>query len=305
MSKRTDNVAEKAVNGYETSYNGYNITNTLITTSILVTKVWVDESDHDGFRPSSITVRLLANGTEVASKVLTSSYATDFNTWEYEFTNLNKFDKSGASITYTVTEDTVTNTNGVNYESIPSCDATTNGYTFQNKLLPDTTASVSGTKTWNDTGNTSIRPESITVTVTGTVGSGSSASTVYGPNDVTVSAASDGTWSYSLTGLYKYYNGEAITYSASEKTVNGYETTYSGYNITNTLITTSVSVTKNWVDESNHDGFRPDSITIRLLANGTEIASKTLTSSNATDTNTWVTEFTNLNKYDKRLLKMG
>ena len=77
-------------------------------------KVYLDNNNNDGKRPTTITIRLLANGTEIDSEVLNSSYAkvtinsetgervTDNNTWLYKFTNLNTEDENGNPITYTV-----------------------------------------------------------------------------------------------------------------------------------------------------------------------------------------------------------
>lgn len=43
-------------------------------------------------------------------------------------------------------------------------------------------------------------------------------------------------WQYSFPGLRKYESGEEIVYSITEEAIEGYETTISGYDITNTLI---------------------------------------------------------------------
>ena len=89
-------------------------------------------------------------------------------------------------------------------------------------------------------------------------------------------------WSWSFKDLPKYEAGKEIVYTITEDVVTGYETTVSGYNVTNkhTPETTSVSGTKTWDDADNQDGKRPTSITIRLLADGTEVNSATVTSEN-------------------------
>jgi len=40
---------------------------------------------------------------------------------------------------------------------------------------------------------------------------------------------------------------------------------------------TSVKVTKAWNDANNQDGVRPDSVKVKLLADGVEVPGKTLT----------------------------
>ena len=56
----TYTVTEEAVEGYETSVDGFNITNTYTTetTEVKGSKTWNDADNQDGKRPESITVRL-------------------------------------------------------------------------------------------------------------------------------------------------------------------------------------------------------------------------------------------------------
>ena len=110
-------IKEDKVNNYDTTINGYNITNTYTTTTkVEGTKTWIDYENKDNTRPESITVNLLKNGTKVDSKVVTAA-----NGWKYEFTNLDKYDENNNLIIYTVTEDKVN-----------SYDTTINGYNITN-----------------------------------------------------------------------------------------------------------------------------------------------------------------------------
>ena len=43
-------------------------------------------------------------------------------------------------------------------------------------------------------------------------------------------------WTYVLNNLTKYKDGKEINYTIKEKQVDGYTTTYDGYNIINTMI---------------------------------------------------------------------
>jgi len=63
--------------------------------------------------------------------------------------------------------------------------------------------------------------------------------------------------------------------------------------ITNKVATTEISGKKTWDDNNNQDGVRPDSITIRLLADGVEKENKTVT-----EANDWSWVFQNLPIYD-------
>ena len=117
-------VSEEPVAGYEATVEGTNITNsrTPEVTEVAVKKVWDDAENKDGLRPEKVTVRLLADGQEVAVKEIT---ATD--NWQASFTELPVY-KEGKKITYTITEDPVA-----------GYTATIDGFTVTNRHTPPTT----------------------------------------------------------------------------------------------------------------------------------------------------------------------
>ena len=242
------------------------ITDKKAVTTVSGTKTWKDNDDQDGKRPDSIKVNLLANGKVVQIKTVTAS-----DNWKYSFTNLPEFE-NGQKITYTVTEDAV-----AGYTS------TIDGYNITNNHTP-ATVKVSGTKTWNDNNNQDgIRPSSITVNL---LANGQQVASK------TVSASDN--WQYSFDNLAAYANGQKITYTVTEDAVAGYTSTVDGYNVTNnhTPATVKVSGTKTWKDNNNQDGIRPSSITVNLLANGQQVASKTVSASD-----NWQYSFDNLAAY--------
>ena len=266
--KITYTVTENAVAGYTSTVDGYNVTNnhTPATVKVSGTKTWNDNNNQDGIRPSSITVNLLANGRQVASKTVSAS-----DNWQYSFDNLAAY-ANGQKITYTVTEDAV-----AGYTS------TVDGYNVTNNHTP-ATVKVSGTKTWKDNNNQDgIRPSSITVNL---LANGRQVASK------TVSASDN--WQYSFDNLAAYANGQKITYTVTENAVAGYTSTVDGYNVTNnhTPATVKVSGTKTWKDNNNQDGIRPSSITVNLLANGRQVASKTVSASD-----NWQYSFDNLAAY--------
>ena len=266
--KITYTVTEDAVAGYTSTVDGYNVTNshTPATVKVSGTKTWKDNNNQDGIRPSSITVNLLANGRQVASKTVSAS-----DNWQYSFDNLAAY-ANGQKITYTVTENAV-----AGYTS------TVDGYNVTNSHTP-ATVKVSGTKTWKDNNNQDgIRPSSITVNL---LANGRQVASK------TVSASDN--WQYSFDNLAAYANGQKITYTVTENAVAGYTSTVDGYNVTNshTPATVKVSGTKTWKDNNNQDGIRPSSITVNLLANGRQVASKTVSASD-----NWQYSFDNLAAY--------
>ena len=97
------------------------ITDKKAVTTVSGTKTWKDNNNQDGIRPSSITVNLLANGRQVASKTVSAS-----NNWQYSFDNLAAY-ANGQKITYTVTENAV-----AGYTS------TVDGYNITNTHNPTT-----------------------------------------------------------------------------------------------------------------------------------------------------------------------
>ena len=258
-------VNEETVKGYNTSYEGNNIKNTLITTKVEGQKTWEDFDNKFNTRPSEITVNLLANGQKVDSKVVTSE-----NNWAYEFTSLPKLDENGIEIVYSVLENTV---NGYN--------ASYEGNNIRNTLI---TTNVSGQKTWEDFDNKfNTRPTEITVNLLAD-GNKVDSKTVTAKNN----------WAYEFNNIPMYdVDGNAITYAVSEENVNGYNASYEGNNIKNTLITTNVSGQKTWEDFDNKFNTRPETITVNLLANGNKVDSKTVTSEN-----NWTYEFNDIPMYD-------
>jgi len=117
-------VSEEPVEGYETTIEGTNITNTRTpeVTEVAVKKIWDDVDNKEGLRPEKITVRLLADSQEVAVKEIT---ATD--NWQASFTDLPVY-KEGKKIAYTITEDPVA-----------AYTSDIDGFTVTNRHTPPTT----------------------------------------------------------------------------------------------------------------------------------------------------------------------
>ena len=270
----TYTVTEDAVTDYTTSINGYNITNSYTPgkTSVTVTKAWDDNNNQDGKRPDEIKVQLKADGENSGAEVSLN----EGNSWTYTWSDLDQ-KKAGQDITYTVEE--VGPVTG--YTTAVSGTAAT-GFTVTNTHTPEKT-SISGTKTWSDADNQDgKRPASITVNLFAD-------GNVYASK--TVTAASN--WKYNFTDLPKYKAGKEIKYKVEEVAVADYTTEVDGYDIYNTHTpeTTSISGTKTWND-NDQTTKRPESITVRLLADGNVYDSKTVTA----DSN-WTYKFTELPKY--------
>ena len=256
-------------------------------TQIPVKKVWNDADNQDGKRPASITVKLLADGTDTG-KTLELSEA---NGWAGSFTDLDA-DKGGTSIDYKVVE--VSSVAG--YTSEISGDAAT-GFTITNKYTPET-IDIKATKNWDDANNQDgKRPKSITVNL---LADGEKVASKE------VKAAADGTWSTVFTKLPKFKAGKVIKYSLTEEVVSEYTSEINDFNITNKYTPKMIDyqVTKTWNDNNNQDGKRPDHITVHLMKTvggvTTEVEKYDIKVAEAdpANGNVWKHTFTNLPKYE-------
>ena len=257
-------VREDAVDKYSadkaTVINKESITNTYSPVTISGTKTWNDSGYSSVKKPDSITVNLLANGNLVASKSVTAA-----TSWKYSFDNLPKYDDNGQEIVYTITENNVSD-----------YSTTVNGYNITNTYTPGKT-SVTVKKEWEDNNNQDGKR----------------------PNDVQVQLLADGdasgepvtltssNWMYTWKNLPMYKNsGTEIKYTVKEvsKLPDGYSSIITGdavrgYTITNSYQPekTTISGSKTWDDNNNQGGKRPDSIMVKLLADGIRVAEKTVT----------------------------
>ena len=256
-------------------------------TEVPVKKVWKDENNQDGKRPSSVTVKLLADGQDTG-KILELN-AT--NGWAGSFTDLDA-DKGGTPIQYTVVEVTV-----AGYTSKVTGDAAS-GFTITNSYSPET-VDVKATKNWDDANNQDgKRPTKITINL---LADGKKV------DSKEIQAAADGTWTATFEKLAKYKAGKEIKYTVTEEAVAEYEATITDFTITNKYAPKEIDykVTKVWNDANNQDGKRPESVTVQLYkkvgaADPVAVEGKklTLTAKEKTDDNTWVASFTNLPQYE-------
>ena len=234
-----------------------NITINLVEVS--VEKIWDDNNNQDGKRPTSIKVQLYKNGEKVGDSVTLNS-----NKLTHTWTELL------AGNTYTVKE---LDSNGVAIENAGNYNSnyTTkyviigNKTVITNKYIPEVISKVVK-KLWEDSDNQDgTRPNKIDITLFKKVNGIKQAID-------TVELNESNNWTKEWNNLPKYENGKEITYTVEETVPNGYEAKYSDdtFTITNkyTPGTVSKSVNKEWIDNDNQDGIRPDEVTVQLYANG-------------------------------------
>ena len=242
--------------------------------NIPVEKVWNDNNNQDGVRPSEVIIKLLADGADTGKTVTLNAQ----NNWQASFDNL-PVKENGNTIIYTISE---SSSNGLEKYEIDIKPDGNGGFIITNTYTP-TKININGTKTWNDNNNQDgIRPNSIIVNLYAN-GEKIDSKTVTGPD-----------WTYSFTNLDEYKDGIRINYTIDEEVVENYQKEINNYDITNTYTPGKINipVEKIWNDNNNQDGIRPDKITVKLLADGKDTG-KTVELSNQ---NSWRAEFTDLDK---------
>lgn len=279
-------IKEEAVEGYTqksvTTTAGFDLTNTheIQTADYEVKKVWVDDNDRDGVRPTSITLTLTGSDGSKYTKQMTA--ADNWNVVTFE--RVPMFN-GGKYITYTLTENEVPS-------YINSIEVSEDGkhFTVTNTHAPDH-AIINITEVWHDENDQDgIRPRKMTAVVVGSNG-----------NRHEVPLHSSGDWNYTCDDLVKYWkNGQLVDYTVEAVTIDGYTSEVKSlgnnvFEVHNTHIpeTISKTVTKTWKDNENQDGIRPASVTVTLT--GSNAVSKTAT---LNEDNGWTATFENLPKRD-------
>ena len=272
--------------------DGFTVTNkhTPEKTSVTITKTWDDADDQDGIRPSAkdfaSRLTLKADGTAVTDVTPTVTVdEDDENKYVVTWTGLPKY-ASGQEITYTVEESTIKG-------YAPAGSPAQNGGTITNAHEPEV-IDIPINKRWYDySDNDGKRPDSIEVALLAdgesvyvdaegnVVPADTEGAQVY----VLTLSGADHIWSDMFENLPRYRDhGTEIVYEVDEVDVpDGYESgtegsvtvdgetgDVEGFTITNSheLERVNITVTKEWDDADNQDGIRPESVTVRLLANG-------------------------------------
>lgn len=218
-------VEERAMNGYTPNYSTdtFTIKNKYVpgTVSRTVTKVWDDQNNQDGIRPTTVTVQLYADGVAKGEAVTLNEGINWTKTW----TGLPE-KQNGTKINYEIKEIKIGNTEVVENKA--------GGYTVSNKNVDNITTTITNTHTpatvgktvikqWEDNDN-SARPTSVKVQLY------ANGVEKYSP----VELNDKNNWKATWSGLEKNQDGKPIVYTVKEIPVNGYEASYSAESFENT-----------------------------------------------------------------------
>lgn len=270
----TYEVKESLLPDFSPNYNNSTASDGSLTVSILnkqdfnleitVSKVWSDNNNQDGKRKPS-TIRLLADGKEVASKPITTENAT------YTFSKLpkcNYVQPTGIcqEINYTVEEDEI-----AGYTSTISGDST-QGFTITNSHTPEL-INLPVRKVWVDGDNQDgLRPNNVQVEL---FANGVTTGAILDITKTSHTSICDA-WCSEFSNRPKYQDGTEILYSLKEISVPDYTSTITGnsnqgFTITNTHTpaTVKINVHKRWDDQNNIDQLRSLNTSINICAVGT------------------------------------
>ena len=258
--------------------NVFTITNTFDASAVGETYVtaikdWVNDTNHQGFRPDYITVHLRRADQEapVAVQVLNPA-----NNWRHTWTGLDLYLAPEEEIQYYVVEVDVPAWYIKTVEQEGNVFTITN--TFDASIVGETTVAV--IKDWDDVEDRfGFRPDYITVHLRRPGQAEPVAIQVLNPGN-------DWTHTWLELELYWAY-GQEIEYYVVEVDVPDWyikdiEQEGNVFTITNTLdpryaATMDVHVTKEWCDEDDRFGFRPDSVRVWLVVDGESVYDAVLT----------------------------
>lgn len=238
-------------------------------TEVTVNKTWVDDNDATEDRPESIEVNLKQNGTVIETETIKEG-----DDWTHTFTGLTKYSKEDEEYEYTVSE-----------FDVPGYEANFDQDNFEITNTRTDEKSITINKAWLDNDDaTGGRPDKIEVELFRSVEDGDEEFVDTYP----VKAEDD--WVLTIEKLPAFdEDGKAYTYEIEEIEVDGYETSYNGFDITNLRVgETEVSVEKVW------KGSEEDFATINLLAD-----KKVVDSIELSEENGWKHEFTELPEFDE------
>lgn len=223
-------VKEIEVPGYISKLNGTNFVNTIIEDNkaeVKGTKTWIAP---EGIEHPTVTIKLLKNGEEFNTTTIENGNTT------YEFTGLPMY-KTDTNGNYILDDKGNVELNEYTVEevSIDGYTSTQNGFDFVNTINQELIL-INGEKTWVDPEGTELVHPEITINLLKNR-----------IKDKTIKLT-NGNTKYTFTELPKYQvdedgryildnngNVQLNQYRVEEEVVQNYETSYDGYNITNTF----------------------------------------------------------------------
>ena len=279
------------------------------TVEVQVTKIWNDNNNIYGKRPTSVYLTLTGNGQTYREEV-----NGEEDNWTHIFENLPKYDENGTEITYTAGIEEVNEGDLEFYSPEETSGDMQEGYEIESGFtVPDEDIELTVNKVWVDNSIQSARRPG--VVVINVLGEDGKVVDSYELNTISET-------SHTFTGLDKYNKetGKEISYTVEEKeknsgdlhfykadvgTVTDVDENSKEVTITNTFErpedTIEVTATKVWADNNDGAEKRPESIMLLLKEGSKNVDAHKIDVDNAVegDTNRWNYTFTGVDKYDE------
>lgn len=252
------------------------------TISIEGLKTWDDGENQDGKRPASLKVDV-KDGDEVKKSITLDGAADaegEVEAWKYKFEKLRKYKPNEDKTDFELINYTIAESDVAPYTadpiSQPTMSESIDEYTvnLKNKYEPETTV-VSVSKEWDDDNDCDgLRPEEITVQLyaDGAAVSGK-----------TLKLNKDNGWRAEFKDIPVFKAvGQKIKYTVDEAPVpDGYDKTISGNAEEGFIIKNvhkpskiDINVKKVWKGADDKTNKRPDSVTVKLYADGKDTGEK-------------------------------
>lgn len=213
------------------------------TKQLTVQKVWKDNDNANSTRPNKVSVKVEgSNGVE-------QTYELTEPNWETMTDQLPLKTQTGEDITYTVEE--------ISTEKYHSAMVNNNtDYTFTNTVYGD--RDIEASVEW-ETEDPETIPDTVELTLTGN-----------GQTYTQTVSTKDNKTTFTVPEYDS--EGNVITYTVSENSVKDYTTSYKdNFVVYNKYDPTkkTLTVVKNWLDNNDKEGKRPDTLNFNVLRNGT------------------------------------
>ncbi len=302
------------------------------TTEVEAVKVWEDNNNADGNRPSSIYLQL-KKGDALVDEAL----VTEEEGWKHTFTGLPKYEADGTEISYTVEEREVNAGELKLYDKKIEGNTITNTYKLTDESIKNPKIEKTGTKAITSKDEEIEYNINYTATIENYMGTGRVTIVDTLPYELDESKANDLaggtynkeaktiTWVEELGEVDTFTNGAKevnitktitvyfkdidVTAEKFVNTVSGkidLDTTKETDTKTDTEettpnFTTEVEVIKRWEDNNNENKRRPQSIKFVLIGNSQTYEQEITTlDANPENSNEWKYTFTDLPKYDEK-----
>ena len=230
--------------------------------TIEANKIWEDNNNESGKRPTSIKLQIKRNGIIVEEAEVNEAVS-----WKHTF-ELPKYDELGNEIIYTVDED---------YESKFYVKNIVENVITNTFAVPEDRVKIVGTKVWQDNDNAGgKRDESVKLQLKNEKDEVISEAEVKDSNN----------WSFEFEAL-KYDNlGNEVSYHIDEKDTNNkfyQKELTNSTTVTNRFVVPDekvlIQAVKSWEDNNNSLGKRPDSVTLQIYNKDIVVAEKKVSES--------------------------